>query len=141
MPKLSEEENYQETKKYMSEPSRVGDLYCPPHLSGGAIDLTLFDVTEKKSINLGTVFDDCSIRAHANYFNTLTALSTEEAEIKKHRNLLTFAMEEVGFTSYEYEWWHFDIGNIFWSKKLNTAPIFGPLFGNKEWPSDEVFYK
>ena len=43
-------------------------------------------------------------------------------------------MEACGFTSYEYEWWHFDFGNVFWSCEVKRPVIFGPLFGDEEWP-------
>ena len=42
-------------------------------------------------------------------------------------------MEKAGFTSYLYEWWHFDIGDVFWSRELKLNPVFGPLFGDEEW--------
>lgn len=135
-PQLTEEENFQEAKKFASVPSKVGESYCPPHLSGGAIDLTLFDRATNEPLNMGTIFDDCSNRAHANYFKTLTELSAEDAEIKKNRDMLSFAMKNAGFTTYEYEWWHFDIGDLFWGRMLNISPVFGPLFGDEEWPSE-----
>ncbi len=45
------------------------------------------------------------------------------------------AMENAGFSPYPYEWWHFDIGNIFWSRVTKRPEIFGPLFSDKEWPN------
>lgn len=133
-PDLNEEENEKEAKKYMSAPSKIGDAYCPPHLSGGAIDLTLFDTNTQKELNMGTVFDDCSERAHRDYFTKLNSLSQEEQNIHENRTLLQSVMEKVGFTSYSFEWWHFDIGNMFWGQTLNQKPVFGPLFGDEEWP-------
>jgi len=59
-PLLSDEENYEETKKYMSAPSMPGEEYCPPHLSGGAIDLTLYEIADGKALEMGTSFDDCT---------------------------------------------------------------------------------
>src|SRR5262245_22136551 len=47
---LSDAENYEEAKKYASPPSKIGDAHCPPHLSGGAIDLTLYDVVHGKEL-------------------------------------------------------------------------------------------
>lgn len=132
-PELSEEENYQETKKYMSAPSVAGDDYCPPHLSGGAIDLTLFDLRKGKALEMGTAFDDCSERAHSNYFELKPYLTSEDKRIQERRSLLRTAMNKVGFSAYQYEWWHFDIGNIFWSRAMNLPAVFGPLFGDEEW--------
>ncbi|WP_131777699.1 M15 family metallopeptidase [Legionella fairfieldensis] len=136
LPALSEEENYEETKKYISPPSRVGEDYCPPHLSGGAIDLTLFEMTTNKELDMGTPFDESSERAHSNYFNLKTRLSAQEKHFKYRRNLLHTTMNHAGFTSYQYEWWHFDIGNLFWSRAVKQPAVFGPLFGDKEWPDD-----
>lgn len=133
-PELNEEENYAEAKKYMSPPSTVGDEYCPPHLSGGAIDLTLYSIASGEPLEMGTPFDDCTERAHSDYYNLQTQILPEEKIIKDRRDLLRSAMNNVGFTSYQYEWWHFDIGNIFWSRINNCPPVFGPLFGNEEWP-------
>ncbi|MGQ3891252.1 M15 family metallopeptidase [Legionella sp. CNM-4043-24] len=135
-PHLSDTENYAETQKYMSAPSRVGEDYCPPHLSGGAIDLTLYDTRTDTGLEMGTVFDDCTERAHSDYFDTKAALLPEELRIREARQILRAAMENVGFTAYQYEWWHFDTGNIFWSRKLNRPAVFGPLFGDLEWPDD-----
>lgn len=133
-PRLSDEENYAETQKYMSPPSLIGDSYCPPHLSGGAIDLSLYHVSTGIELDMGTPFDDCSEKADRDYFNHKVNLSAAEANIKKQRNLLRGLMEKAGFTSYQHEWWHFDLGTIFWSRATGKAPIFGPLFGDEEWP-------
>ena len=135
-PSLSDADNYTESVKYMSAPSKIGDKYCPPHLSGGAIDLTLFEVDSGLKLDMGTVFDDCSEMAGRDYFNKKPNLFGEEVLIQQRRNLLRKLMEDVGFTSYCYEWWHFDIGNIFWGKELELDPVFGPLFGDAEWPKD-----
>lgn len=133
-PHLTEEENYIETRKYVSLPSVVGDPYCAPHLSGGAIDLTLIDSNTFEECNMGAPFDDPSEISNRNYYEIKSSLTDEEKEIKARRDLLQHHMEAVGFTSYEYEWWHFDIGNVFWSKKTGSPEAFGPLFGDNEWP-------
>ncbi len=133
-PHLTEEENYIETRKYVSLPSIVGDPYCAPHLSGGAIDLTLIDSTTFQECDMGAPFDDPSEISNRNYYEIKSTLTPEEKEIKARRDLLQNSMESVGFTSYEYEWWHFDIGNVFWSKKTGNPEAFGPLFGDNEWP-------
>lgn len=137
-PHLSDEENYTETQKYMSAPSKIGDDYCPPHLSGGAIDLTLFDMTSDNELDMGTIFDDCTEMAHSDHFEIKINLSPEEIKIKELRALLRTVMEKVGFTAYKYEWWHFDIGNVFWSRSVQKEAAFGPLFGDNEWPSESI---
>lgn len=134
-PDLSDQENYDEARKYMSVPSKIGDEYCPPHLSGGAIDLTLYDTAIGNEIEMGTPFDDCTERAHSDFFNRPgTVLNDEDNRIREARGLLLSAMESVGFVRYQYEWWHFDIGDIFWSRITGRPAVFGPLFGDIEWP-------
>ncbi len=133
LPQLNEDENYNETCKYMSPPSNVGDVYCPPHLSGGAIDLTLYDTITGNELDMGTPFDDCTDRAHSLHFDQRSDLTEDEKCIRERRNLLRSAMETSGFVSYQYEWWHFDIGNIFWSRKTGQPEAFGSLFGDEEW--------
>lgn len=133
MPHLSDEENKMEARKYMSPPSVIGEDYCPPHLSGGAIDLTLFEIETGCILEMGTSFDECSERAHRDYFQNQKHLTIEESSIKEHRQLLSSVMQEVGFTTYEYEWWHFDMGDLFWGRILDRPAVFGPLFGDEEW--------
>ena len=86
-------------------------------------------------LGMGTPFDDCTDRAHSLHFEQRSDLTEDEEFIKERRNLLRSAMENSGFVSYQYEWWHFDIGNIFWSRKTGQPEAFGPLFGDEEWPA------
>lgn len=125
-------------KHYMSPPSKVGDEYCPPHLSGGAIDLTLYDLTHERPLAMGTEFDDFTPKAHRDYYQNQQVLDSEERLILERRALMCQEMEAAGFTSYAYEWWHFDIGNLFWSQQTGLQAVFGPLFGDEEWPKPGV---
>lgn len=134
MPHLSDEENFAETRKYASLPSAIGDSYCAPHLSGGAIDLTIVELKSGKVLDMGTPLDECSERAHFDYFERKDDLTAGELLIRGNRQLLRFAMEQAGFTSYQYEWWHYDLGTMFWSRSLDQPAVFGPLFGDEEWP-------
>lgn len=133
-PHLSNDENYAEAAKYAAVPSVVGDSYCAPHLSGGAIDLTLSDARTASACDMGTEFDDCTEKAHRDYYLKQSHLSAEEQAIQARRDLLQRLMESVGFVSYQYEWWHFDIGDRPWSQSTGQPEAFGPLFGDHEWP-------
>ncbi len=133
-PTLTDEENYQQASKYASPPTRVGEKNCAPHLSGGAIDLTLFEVATGNECEMGTPFDDCTARAHRDYFANRSPLSNEEQAIKARRDLLEKAMVKTGFVAYEFEWWHFSLGDRIWARLTGQAEIFGPLFGDNEWP-------
>ncbi|MBX9586000.1 MAG: hypothetical protein K2X50_01965 [Gammaproteobacteria bacterium] len=134
MPHLTEDENFIETRKYVSLPSIVGNPYCAPHLSGGAIDLTLINSATFQECNMGGPFDDPSEISNRNFYEKKSSLTQEEKEIKTRRDLLQELMESVGFTSHEFEWWHYDLGDILWSKATGQPEAFGPLFGDSEWP-------
>lgn len=133
-PKLSDNEVHEEARKFMTPPSKVGDSYIPPHLSGGAIDLTLFDLSTGKEILMGTHFDDCSEVAQALYYENKPVLDEKEQIYKTNRNILRDSMLSAGFTVYQHEWWHFDYGNVFWAAATGMNQIFGPLFGALEGP-------
>ena len=137
-PHLTDEEHHIEVTKFVSPTAKIGEKYCSPHLSGGAIDLTLYKVSTGETLNMGTEFDDFSERAHRDYFKNKTSLSPAELTIKENRDLLCQSMEAVGFTSYEHEWWHFDIGTAFWGNRLNRPEVFGPLFGDDELPQQKL---
>ena len=46
-------------------------------------------------------YDEFTARSYPNYYGGRT-------EQRWHRKLLRDTMESVGFSIYEYEWWHFD---------------------------------
>lgn len=133
-PSFTAEQIFEEAKKFAARPSVVGEAYCPSHLTGGAVDLTLFDCASGEVIPMGTPFDDCTDRAHALYFENQTTLSLEDEQCRSSRALLRNAMLSAGFVAYEYEWWHFDYGDFLWSQQTGQPVLFGPLFGDLEWP-------
>lgn len=111
----------EELSKYVSFPSK--DYRSPsPHLTGGAVDVTLAD--ERGWLNMGTDFDEFHEKSRANWFETKDNLTEEEKIIRENRRLLKDIMEKAGFTSNEYEWWHFDYGNQSWALKTNQIPIY-----------------
>jgi D-alanyl-D-alanine dipeptidase len=83
------------------------------HNRGCAVDLTLYDLTTKKPVEMVSTYDETTARAYPDYPGG-TSLQ------RWHRKLLRDAMESEGFTVYEAEWWHFDykdwqrypIGNV-----------------------------
>lgn len=71
------------------------------HNRGSAVDLTLYDLTTGKPIEMPGTYDEMSPRSFPDYPGG-TSLQ------RWHRDLLRRAMESEGFTVYEAEWWHFD---------------------------------
>lgn len=113
---LSHEKILEETLKYVAYPS-VDPTNTSPHLTGGAIDLTLGDL-EGNPLDLGSVFDEMSVRSATRYFEH-NPIENEEA--LKHRRLLFNSMTTVGFTNYSEEWWHFDYGNVAWARRVKST--------------------
>ncbi len=83
-------------KIFVADPSKGSR-----HNRGCAVDVTLFDLNTGKPIDMVSGYDEFSDRAFPEYPGG-TSLQ------RYHRTLLRKAMEEQGFTVYEWEWWHFD---------------------------------
>jgi zinc D-Ala-D-Ala dipeptidase len=94
--------------RYVTPPSRAADA-PPPHLTGGAVDLTLGD-GDGRPLDLGTAFDAFVPEAGAR------ALEELAVPARDLRRLLFWTMAEQGFTAYAEEWWHFDLGDQFWGR-------------------------
>src|SRR4051794_18718715 len=83
------------------------------HNRGCAVDLTLYDLSTGKVIEMPSTYDESTQRAYA-FYPGGTDLQ------RWHRALLRRAMEAEGFTVNPTEWWHFDykdwkeyaIGNV-----------------------------
>lgn len=71
------------------------------HNRGAAVDLTLYDLTTGKPVDMPSTYDESTDRAFADYPGG-TALQ------RWHRAVLRRAMEAQGFTVNPSEWWHFD---------------------------------
>lgn len=88
-----------------------------PHLTGGAIDLTIID-QDGKQLEMGTNFDETNQKTHTNYFEKLLKerdLTKQEEMILNNRRMLYNIMTEVGFVNYPHEWWHYDYGDQVWA--------------------------
>lgn len=70
------------------------------HSKGSAVDLTLFDLSTGRDLDMGTGFD---------YFGDLS--HTDNLDVtagqRKNRYLLKGLMEAQGFKNFSQEWWHY----------------------------------
>jgi D-alanyl-D-alanine dipeptidase len=73
------------------------------HNRGGAIDLTLYELSTGKPVEMTGRYDEFSKRSYAAFMG---GTSRE----RWFRDLLRLAMEREGFQVYAQEWWHFDYG-------------------------------
>ena len=88
--------------KVVSTPGLVADPEKGSnHNRGAAVDLSLVDL-EGKEVEMPTGFDDFS-KASRHAYQGGTDLS------KKHRAVLTAAMEAAGFKKNPMEWWHWEL--------------------------------
>jgi D-alanyl-D-alanine dipeptidase len=71
------------------------------HNRGCAVDITLYNLATGQEVPMTGVYDEMSDRSYANY-------AGGTSRQRWLRQLLSQAMENVGFSVYEFEWWHFD---------------------------------
>lgn len=125
---FTDDEIFQETLKYVALPS-MDPFKTSPHITGGAIDLTLGDENGNE-LDLGTKFDEMSEKSATKYFENHPE---ENAEALRNRRILYNCLTKVGFKNYSEEWWHYDFGNISWARraKENIVP-YGPIIAEIE---------
>lgn len=94
-----------EASKYVANP----ESFCP-HLTGGAVDVSL--AKGKRQISMGGFID----KKH----KSITR------KIKGNRKILALAMEQSGFVNYPLEWWHWSYGDMYWAAvKKKKYAIYG----------------
>ena len=83
-------------KVFVADPSKGSR-----HNRGGAVDLGLYQLQTGEVLDMGSDYDEFSMRAYPAF------PGGTEAQ-RKRRDLLRTLMEGEGFTVYPEEWWHFD---------------------------------
>lgn len=123
-PALTESELNAEVRKFVAHPDEPSRFSIPPHNSGGAIDLALFDINTGKQLNFGSGFDEQTPRAVTDYFERPYEYSqslfneSQWQTIRNNRRLLFGLMKSYGFVNFSCEWWHFDLGDCLWANEL-----------------------
>ena len=74
------------------------------HTRGSTVDLTLFDMTTEKELDMGGTFDWFGEESHPDY----RGISEQQYA---NRMLLREAMLRHGFKPLDSEWWHFTLRN------------------------------
>lgn len=136
-PQLEETQLLARTREFVSLPSR--DPHAPsPHLTGGAVDVTLCDA-DGLMLEMGTQFDEATPISHTDYFECHPPISdTQTLEARDNRRLLYRVMIEAGFTNLPSEWWHFDFGDQLWAWYRGESQA---LYGPAEMDSIESLWK
>jgi len=123
-PSWSEKKVFQETLKFVSNPSSNGLYPVQPHNSGGAIDIGLTDDVGN-ILDMGSAFDEISERSATAFFDRSrpdkSKISAENwASYSRRRRILTDALTKAGFTGDKDEWWHFDLGSCCWASIVES---------------------
>ena len=86
------------------------------HSRGSAVDLTLFDMTMGKELDMGTPFD---------FFGELSHPACREITDEQYENrmLLQNAMVKGGFEPLDCEWWHFTLRDEPFPDTYFTVPV------------------
>src|SRR3989339_645134 len=72
------------------------------HNRGGAVDLSLINLTTGEELEMPTPFDEFSERASHSFIELDSTVIANREKLRK-------VMTENGFTMYEHEWWHYNI--------------------------------
>lgn len=113
-----------EARSLVSPPST--DAGAPsPHLTGGAVDVTLADA-DGRLLDMGSGFDEASPLSWTAALEGGEAASMQRLMARHHRRVLYRAMTDAGFTNLPSEWWHYDFGDQLWAwySGANSA-LFG----------------
>ncbi len=89
------------------------------HSRGSTVDLTLFDMSKGKELDMGGTFDYFGELSHPDYTGELTA------EQIQNRNILRDIMVENGFNPLDTEWWHFTLANEPYPDTYFDFPVSG----------------
>lgn len=87
-------------------PANLRDFVADPdkgsrHNRGAAVDLTLYDLSSGRPLEMPSGYDEFSERAHPEFLGGT-------AKERENRDLLIATMRRHGFEVYQSEWWHFD---------------------------------
>ena len=99
-------------------PPSTDPAFPPPHLTGGAVDVTL--TWRGRPLALGTAFDDFTNAAHT------AALETTPGRARGLRRLLRWALTNHSFVNHPQEWWHWEWGTGSWAAAVGHPPLYGP---------------
>lgn len=98
------------------------------HTRGSTVDVTLFDMTTEKELDMGGTFDWFGHESHPDFGgNPETGVYTPNdsitAEQFAHRMILRNAMQRHGFKALDSEWWHFTLKNEPFPDTYFTFPV------------------
>ncbi len=123
--KLSTENPQLATEQLIDLAARfIAPPWVGGHPSGGAIDVTLCDASQRE-LDLGCAYDEDEEASGGACISSFTGL---DATALEHRHVLFSALEQAGFVNYPFEWWHWSYGDRYWAVvEHQSHAIYGPL--------------
>jgi zinc D-Ala-D-Ala dipeptidase len=110
---------YYEVTKYVADPDG-----CPPHSTGGTVDLTLANSSEEE-IDMGVPINTVTKEAH-------TFAENIPKKVQRKRKVLFDAMTKNGFVNLSTEWWHYSYGDQYWAAFYKKPfAIYGKIEENR----------
>lgn len=102
-PKLKGDELYREVTNFIADPKNT-----PPHSTGAAVDLSIYDLDRKEDVDMGVP---------VNSISELSQVFSEKLtkEAMQNRLILFNAMMSEGFCNLSTEWWHYSYGDQIWA--------------------------
>ena len=89
----------------------------PPHLTGGAVDLTF--TVDNVPLAPGSGFDDITPAARADFLEEIPGFNRD------FRRFLYWTMRSQNFIVFREEWWHFEFGTRRWGALTENKATFG----------------
>ncbi len=111
-PCLDEAALHERVQDYVTLPVRAD--YAPPHTTGGAVDLGLWDVAARRCVALGADFDEFTPRAALRAYDR-AGLDEADERVRQWRQVMFEALDGAGFSHDENEYFHKDFGNQRWA--------------------------
>jgi D-alanyl-D-alanine dipeptidase len=115
-PQLTGKDLWRKITEFIADP----DL-CPPHSSGGAVDVRLLDYGGSP-VSMGTELNEIHERS-----NLMCADLSEQH--KRCRLTLLEAMLSEGFAPLPTEWWHYSYGEKYWGAFYDCDAIYTTVKG------------
>ena len=101
------------------------------HSRGSTVDLTLFDMTTEKEVDMGGTFDYFGELSHPDY----TGITEEQYA---NRMILRDAMLSHGFRPLAEEWWHFTLDDEPYPDTYFTFPVNSDSLAPEELTAETV---
>lgn len=103
-PGWTDEQHLEHARTFVADPA----LVCPPHVTGGAIDVDVKNIKTGEYVDMG---------CPPNTDNEVSFLHSERLTTEQYNNrmILLDAMLAAGFAPNPHEWWHYQYGETYWA--------------------------